>query len=113
MAGAPKGNTNAVKNKMWADMIRKVATQNPDKMRKAAETLLELCQQGDIAAMKEFGDRLDGKSKQQVELSQDAENPLFEMKPSDRYAEYARLVETFRSRSGQADTDSPSGETTH
>jgi hypothetical protein len=111
--GAPLGNSNATKNKVWADMIRKVATQNPEKMRKAAESLLNLCVEGDIAAMKEFGDRLDGKSKQQVELSQDADNPLFEMKSDDRYAEYMRLVETFRSRAGQADPTASGGKPTH
>lgn len=59
--GAPKGNTNATKNKAWSDAIRKHAIQNKC-YDKAAKKLWEMAIGGDIAALKEAGDRTDGKA---------------------------------------------------
>ncbi len=68
--GAPKGNTNARKGKSWHDAIRKHAIQNGT-LDKAAKTLCALAEQGDMAALKELGDRLDGKSVQAISNDDD------------------------------------------
>lgn len=69
MAGAPEGNTNSSKdNRLWAGTIRRAITQgDPERLRKIAEALLNKAAEGDMAAIKELGDRLDGKSTQPVE----------------------------------------------
>jgi len=62
--GAPVGNTNSNKNnRIWANTIRKLAIQEDYKRIHAiAEKLFENAQEGDLGAIKEIGDRLDGKS---------------------------------------------------
>ena len=62
--GAPFGNTNSNKNnRIWANTIRKLAVQEDYKRIHAiAEKLFEKAQEGDLGAMKEVGDRLDGKA---------------------------------------------------
>ena len=71
MAGAPLGNTNSSKsNRLWGDTIRRaIAQSDADVLRKIAEALLAKAAEGDMAAIKELGDRIDGKSMQAVELS--------------------------------------------
>jgi len=74
--GAPIGNTNSNKsNRLWADTIRRAALANDGKaLREMAEALFLKASEGDIAAIKEIGDRLDGKPAQV--LAGDSENPL-------------------------------------
>ena len=62
--GAPVGNTNSNKNnRIWANTIRKLAIQEDYKrIHVIAEKLFEKAAEGDLGAMKEVGDRLDGKS---------------------------------------------------
>lgn len=65
--GAPEGNQNSRKeNRVVRDTLRKVAAQNPDKLRKACEKLLDKAVEGDTAAFKEFRDTLDGKPNQSI-----------------------------------------------
>ena len=67
MAGAPKGNTNARKeNREWANAIRRAVKQRK-RLGPLAEALLDKAQEGDIAALKEFGDRYDGKVAQTIQ----------------------------------------------
>jgi len=68
MAGAPKGNTNSSKNnRLWTDTIRRAVIQaDPDRLRRIAEALLDKAETGDIGAIKEIGDRLDGKVAQTI-----------------------------------------------
>lgn len=61
MAGAPKGNRNATKNKPWSDSIRKRITQRKE-LDKLADKVIDMALEGDLSAMKEIGDRLEGKS---------------------------------------------------
>ena len=70
------GNTNSSKsNRLWGDTIRRaIAQSDADRLRKIAEALLTKAEEGDMAAIKELGDRLDGKPAQT--LSGDPENPL-------------------------------------
>jgi hypothetical protein len=78
MAGAPVGNTNSrLDNRLWANTIRRAVVQEDGaKLRRIAEKLLALAEDGDIQAMKEIGDRLDGKPAQAVELSGSEGGPL-------------------------------------
>ena len=76
--GAPFGNTNAKKeNRLWKETVHRVLVQNDaEKLRAAAEKLVELAVAGDVAALREVGDRLDGKAAQQIQLQGDADAPI-------------------------------------
>ena len=80
MAGAPKGNKNASKqNRLWGDAIKRaIAQHNGERLRKIAEKLLDEAEAGNIQAIKELGDRLDGRSAQQVVLSGDPDTPILQ-----------------------------------
>ena len=67
--GAPKGNTNAKKNKLFYDRIQKHLIQNPHKLEKIVETLVQEAQNGEPWAVKEIMDRVDGKAVQSTEIS--------------------------------------------
>lgn len=61
--GAPFGNTNAIKNKLWSDTLRRAIAQDKgNRVRQAAERLLDEAAKGEQWAIKELADRLDGKS---------------------------------------------------
>lgn len=77
---APIGNKNAAKAKVWTAAIER-ALEKRFKERGAAlddlaEKLLGLCEEGDLNALKELGDRLEGKAHQSVAVSGDEGNPL-------------------------------------
>lgn len=76
--GAPIGNQNATKeNRQWSNALnRAIAQDNGERLRAAAEKLLTCASNGESWAVKELGDRLDGKAAQQVLLQGDKENPL-------------------------------------
>ena len=75
--GAPLGNKNATKNKPWADAINRVLlAEDGQKMRDLAEKLVKAGLAGDVTALKEIGDRMDGKPKQQLEVAGDEGGPL-------------------------------------
>ena len=80
MAGAPFGNTNAIKNKLWSDTLRRaIAQDSGDRVRQAAERLLDEAAKGEPWAIKELADRLDGKSVQSNTLESNGENQLTEI----------------------------------
>jgi uncharacterized protein YjcR len=64
--GAPVGNKNATKNKIWSDAVRKAITQG-ENINLLAAALVEKALAGDISALKEIGDRLEGKPTQQID----------------------------------------------
>ena len=71
--GAPVGNQNAAKAKVWASAIKraieqKSAVDRKDALDGLAAKLIDLCMQGDLAALKELGDRLDGKPAQSMDI---------------------------------------------
>lgn len=75
--GAPVGNKNATKNKVWEDTLRRaLLAEDGVKLRSIAEKLIERAEAGDVSALKEIGDRLDGKPAQQIQLSGDEDNPV-------------------------------------
>ena len=61
-----KGNRAAAKPRIWERTVRRVIHQNPDKLRKAAEALVNAAADGDLKAIAELADRLDGKATQTV-----------------------------------------------
>ena len=74
---APLGNRNAAKAKMFEGQIR-AALNAEDRLalREIADKLVAMARTGDLPAIKEVIDRVDGKPKQGVELSGDSDNPL-------------------------------------
>ena len=61
--GAPEGNDNARKGKMFYDQLRKILVQNDQlKLRKISEKLAESAEKGEAWAIKEIMDRMDGKA---------------------------------------------------
>jgi hypothetical protein len=75
MAGAPKGNNNASKGKRFVSMIEK-RLEELDAMQQIADALIAKALEGDMQAIKEIGDRLDGKAKQQIDLGGQEDNPI-------------------------------------
>ena len=67
-SGNPKGQPH--RTKIWRDAIvraiKRRELKDPLAMEKLADKLLNAIDDGDIAAMKEFGDRVDGKVSQPV-----------------------------------------------
>lgn len=71
LGGAPIGNQNARKGREWRQAIDRALEirGNGDRSKALdalAEKLLKKVDEGDIAAIKEFGDRIDGKAPQSV-----------------------------------------------
>jgi hypothetical protein len=59
-----KGNTHSSKNnRLWAETLRRAVIQSDaERLRQIAEALLDKAASGDVSAIKELGDRLDGKA---------------------------------------------------
>lgn len=69
--GAPLGNQNGVKAKRWSQAIDRALSARSKRdgieaLDKLAENLLALAEAGDLGALKELGDRLEGKPSQQI-----------------------------------------------
>ena len=73
---APKGNQNSTKDKrVWGKLIRKLAVQEDHKrLHKVAETLFKKAEEGDVACIRELGDRIDGRAEQTI--SGDSDQPI-------------------------------------
>lgn len=74
--GAPLGNQNARKGK-WSEAVEAAAEiEDPATRRRRmvciADKLVEKAMSGDITAIKEFGDRIDGKAHQSIDATVDA-----------------------------------------
>lgn len=67
-AGAPKGNKNSSQsNRLWTDTIRRALVQSDaKKLRAIAEKLIDMAEEGNIMAIREIGDRMDGKAAQMI-----------------------------------------------
>lgn len=65
--GGQPGNSNATKNKLWSETLRRaLLADDGKKLRALADRLIERAQEGDTSALKEIGDRLDGKPAQSI-----------------------------------------------
>lgn len=73
--GAQPGNNNATKGKVWSDAVRK-ALLSGKKLDILAKKLVDMACEGDIQAIKEVGDRLEGKPMQSTQLSTDPDQPV-------------------------------------
>jgi hypothetical protein len=68
--GAPTGNVNAMRNRPFAEAInRAIAQDDGARLRAIAEALLTKAADGDMSAIREFADRIDGKAHQAIEAS--------------------------------------------
>ena len=70
-AGAPLGNQNGVKAKRWsaaidAALANRCKGDGVKALEALAEKLLEQAEAGDISALKELGDRIEGKPAQAI-----------------------------------------------
>ena len=75
--GAPIGNDNATKGKPWrAALDRALAQDDGKRLRTIAEKLLDAAAEGEGWAIKELGDRLDGKAHQSISGPDGASIPL-------------------------------------
>jgi hypothetical protein len=66
-AGAPKGNKNGTKGRVWSEALRMELALDRKYIRKLARALLDKASEGDVSALKELGDRLEGKAVQNIE----------------------------------------------
>lgn len=75
---APEGNNNSSReNRLWANTIRRAVVQgDAERLRRIAESLLNKAEEGDIQAIKEVGDRLDGRPSQSLDLGSDPDRPV-------------------------------------
>ena len=66
-----KGNTHSSKiNRLAADTLRRVLIQEEAiRLRNVTEALVAKAESGDVSAIKELGDRIDGKSVATTELT--------------------------------------------
>lgn len=81
MAGAPLGNQNGKKGRLWAEAIkravaRKMGGDLNHGLDKLAEKLIDAVESGDLQALKEFGDRMDGKPAQAIVGGDEGDNPV-------------------------------------
>ena len=82
MAGAPQGNQNAAKAKVWSAAIlraldrRKPADERIQAIDELADKLLDKCAAGDLAALQELGNRLEGKPAQAIIGGDDDDPPV-------------------------------------
>lgn len=76
MAGAPIGNNNAAKTKMFYHALRKALVQNPHRLDKITDTLITAAEAGESWAVKEIMDRMDGKAVQVTQMENSDGTPL-------------------------------------
>lgn len=85
--GAQPGNNNAGKGTDWRDSIRHALAKVGRKekgneaayrkgLNKVAEKFIEAAEDGEAWAMKELGDRMDGKPAQSIDLTGEVNIPL-------------------------------------
>lgn len=66
--GARKGNQNAKRGSEWRDAVTRAIWRGKS-LDKLADTLVTKALEGDMVALREIGDRLDGKPKQTVDMT--------------------------------------------
>jgi len=70
---APIANQNAQRSRIWRDAIERAvrtrgARAQVEALDALAEKLLEQCDKGDVAALRELGDRLEGRPTRDVDM---------------------------------------------
>ena len=79
--GAPVGNRNAAKAKIWTDAVRRALEKRSrleqrDILEECAYALIDACLEKDVPALKELGDRLEGKVVQRIEATGEDGDPI-------------------------------------
>lgn len=79
--GAPVGNQNAAKANIWTSAIHRALAKRSkvdalEAIDTLAEKLLLQCDKGEVGALKELGDRLQGRPAQALTIGGDADSPL-------------------------------------
>ena len=82
--GAPIGNNNAAKAKKWTAAIERALERRAkvsmrtmqEELDDLAEKFLKAVEEGDIAAWKELGDRMEGKPAQSVAVTGEDGGPV-------------------------------------
>ncbi len=75
--GAPFGNQNAKEGRIWRDTLRRaLLAEDGKRLRAIADALVSKAEEGDVPAIREIGDRLDGKVAQSVEMTGADGGPL-------------------------------------
>ncbi len=79
--GAQPGNNNATKGAEWRQAIKRALTQKSgtnyrDGLDLVAKQIVQAACEGDQWAIKEIGDRIDGKPPQSLSLGGDPDNPI-------------------------------------
>jgi len=79
--GGQPGNDNGSKNLPWRDAINRALARyaEGDKdggLNKLADKLITKCEEGDLAALKEMGDRVEGKAAQAINIGGQEDNKL-------------------------------------
>ena len=62
--GAPLGNINSAKGKLFQEKLRMILCQEPHRTRQIAEVLISKAEEGEPWAIKELMERIDGKAVQ-------------------------------------------------
>lgn len=69
MAAAEGNKYSSKSNRLWAETLRRVAIQDPQKLRAIAEALYRKAAEGDVQSAREIGDRLDGKALATIDVT--------------------------------------------
>lgn len=93
-SGAQPGNRNAKRGTAWRDAVRKAIAQDKGSLDRLARRLIALAEGGDLAALKEIGDRLDGKAAQSHELSGPDGGPIRTMTLDELYGRIGKSSDT-------------------
>ena len=89
MAGAPEGNRNAAKGKLWSAAIiraldrRQTGLEKVKALDEIADKLIQKCYDGDFTAIQELGNRLDGKPAQAI-IGGDEDDPPLRIQKVER-----------------------------
>ncbi len=80
-SGGQPGNQNAKKGRLWQEAIKRAVARkfNGDLnhgLDSLAEKLVEAVSEGDLPALKEFGDRIDGKPAQAIVGGDEGDSPI-------------------------------------
>ncbi len=85
---APQGNNNFGKARVWTQAINNVLERkHPDGRMAALESLAEKLiagvESGDLAAIKEFGDRMEGKPGQSLDIKAEVKQAMVQASDLD------------------------------
>ena len=74
--GAPVGNSNASKSRLFYDALRKNLVQNPARVQTVVENLISAAEANEMWAIRELIDRVDGKAVQANTIENSDGSPL-------------------------------------